>query len=154
MYCSTCGTLINTELNYCNSCGDIIRKDVLTKHNAAVISGLKIISFSTAWVGVVGLGGLIALIGVLFSNHVPLEWVVTISVLFLITTFGICFLMTGQISRLTEVLNSGKQNLQQKSPPEQLISSVVEQIEAPRESFISSTENTTRNLEKVPLKAK
>ena len=154
MYCSTCGTAINTELNYCSSCGNSISKDVLTKDNAAVVSGLKILSFSTGWVGVVGLGGLIALIGILFSNQVPLEWVVTIAVLFLITTFGICFLMTGQISRLTEVLNSGKQNLQQKSPPEQLNSPVVEQIEAPRESFINSSENTTRNLEKVPLKVK
>ena len=153
MYCSTCGTLINTELNYCNRCGSSTKNES-TKHNVAVVSGLKIISFSTGWVGVVGLGGLIALVGILFSNQVPLEWIVTLSALFLITTFGICFLMTRQISRLTEVLNSGEQHSQQKSPPGQLNSHVVAQIESPRESFISTTENTTHNLEKIPLKAK
>jgi preprotein translocase subunit SecG len=151
MYCATCGSLINEELNYCNRCGNRVAKDELTKHNGAAISALKILSVSTGWVGVVGLGGLIGLIGILLSNHAVPELIVILSILFLATTFGICFLMTRQISRLVEAANPSKQNSKQKFAPEQLNSFAVSQIESPRETFVSVTENTTRTLDKTKV---
>ncbi|MDQ3133156.1 MAG: hypothetical protein M3Q99_20700 [Acidobacteriota bacterium] len=152
MYCSTCGTLINEDLNYCNRCGNRVAKDELMKHDGAAVSALKILSISTGWVGVVGLGGLIGLIGILLGSHAAPELIVILSVLFLASAFGICFLMTRQISRLIEAVNPGKQNSKQNSAPEQLNSPVAGQIESPREPFISVTENTTRTLEKIPVK--
>lgn len=149
MFCSTCGNSINEELNYCNRCGKRVVKDELATQNAAAVSALKILSVSTGWVGVVGLGGLIGLIGILLGSRAAPELIVILSVLFLTAAFGICFLMTRQISHLIEASNPPKDNLKQKSAPEQLNSVAAGQIEAPREPFISVTEETTRTLEKV-----
>lgn len=152
MYCSTCGTLINEELNYCNRCGKRVAKDELMKHNDAAVSALKILSVSTGWVGVVGLGGLIPLIGILLGNRAAPELIVILSILFLATAFTICFMMTRQISRLIETVSPEKQNSKQNYATERLNSPVTGQIESPREPFISVTEHTTRTLEKIPVK--
>jgi len=153
MYCVTCGSLIDKNLNYCNRCGNRVARNELATKTDATASVLKILSVSTGWVGVVGLGGLIGLIAILVNNHVLPELIVILSVLFLATTFGICFLMTRQISRLTENLISPKENSKQKTAPEQLNApAVTGQIEAPRQPFASVTENTTRTLDEVLAK--
>ncbi len=151
MYCANCGTLIDENLNYCNRCGKPVAKDELVKHNDAAISVLKSLSVSTGWVGVAGLGGLIGLIAILAVNQVAPELIVIISILFLTTAFSICFLLTRQISRLTETGLSIKENSKQKPAPGQLNPAVTGQIESPRAPFISVTENTTRTLDKTKV---
>ncbi len=117
----------------------------------ATVSVLKILSISTGCVGVVGLGGLIGLIAILAGNagnRSAAELIVIVSILFLMTTFGICFLLIRQISRLTDKMLSNKENVNQKSAPDQLNFSAAVQIESPREPFLSVSENTTRTLDK------
>ena len=152
MYCATCGSLIDEKLNYCSRCGNRVAKDELATQTAVTASVLKILAFSAGWVGVVGVGGLIGLIAILLSKQVVPELIVILSVLFLATTFAICFLLTQQISRLTENLISPKENSKQKTAPEQLNAPVAGQIESPRQPFTSVTENTTRTLDEVLAK--
>jgi hypothetical protein len=152
MYCPTCGSLIDEKLNYCNRCGNRVAKDELAIRNEATISVIKTLSVAAGVSGVVGLGGLIGLIAILIGNHVIPELVAILTVLFAVTVFGICFMLTRQISRLTGNLISTKENSKQKPLPEQLNAPVTGQIESPRESFIGSvTENTTRMLDKTKV---
>ncbi len=152
MYCATCGSLIDEKLNYCNRCGNRVAKDELVKQTAVTASVLKSLSVSTGWVGVVGLGGLIGLIAILVNNHVVPELIAILSLLFLATTFGICFLLTRQISRLTDTALTTMENSTQKPVPEQLNAPVTGQIESPRPPLASVTENTTRTLDEVLAK--
>ncbi len=156
MYCAICGSLINEQLNYCNRCGNrVVKGNELTVQQAdSTAAILRILSCSTGVVGVVGLGGLIGLIAILAGNagnrNID-ELIVIVSILFLVTTFGICFLLIRQISRLTDRMLSNKENANQKSAPEQLNSSVAGQIESPIAPFRSVTENTTRTLNKTKV---
>lgn len=152
MYCATCGSLIKEELNYCSRCGTRVAKDELSKQSDATVSVLKSLSVVTGVIGFVGLGGLIGLIAILVGNNVVPELITIITTLFLLTTFGICFLLIRQISRLSGTAVSAKKNPNQEFAPEQLNSPVAGQIESPRQPFISVTENTTRTLEKELVK--
>lgn len=153
MYCQSCGSLVNDELNYCNRCGNRVAKDnELIKQTDASVSVLENLSSSVGYVGFIGLGGFIGLIAILVGNHVAPELIGILSLLFLATTFGICFLLTRQISRLTETALSPKENPTQKTAPEQLNAPVTGQIELPRQPLASVTENTTRTLDEVLAK--
>ncbi len=146
MYCATCGTLIDENLNYCNRCGNRVAKDELVgQADLTTVSLLKNLSIATGFVGVVGLGGLIGLIGILIGNNAVPELIVILSILFLATTFAICFLLTRQISRLSGNLISNGEKSKQKNAPE------AGQIEPTRQSFLSVTENTTRTLDKTKV---
>lgn len=151
MYCSTCSSLIDENLNYCNRCGSRVAKAELAVRDEATVSVLKILSVSTGWVGVVGLGGLIGLIAILVNNHVVPELIAILCLLFAATAFGICFMLTRQISRLTQTALPAKENAQQKSASEQLNTPATGQIEAPPAAFRSVTENTTRTLDKTKV---
>ena len=152
MYCATCGSLIDEKLNYCSRCGNRVVKDELATQATVIASVLKSLAESAGWVGVVGVGGLIGLIAILLGNKVVPELIVILSVLFLATTFAICFLLTRQISRLTENLISPEESHKQKNVPEQLNAPVTQQIESPRQPFASVTEHTTRTLDEVLAK--
>ncbi len=117
----------------------------------ATVSVLKILSISTGCVGVVGLGGLIGLIAILVGNRVDPELIAILTILFAATAFGICFMMTRQISRLTGTALPAKENTKQKPAPEQLNTPTTGQIEAPPATFRSVTENTTRTLDKTKV---
>jgi hypothetical protein len=151
MYCATCGSLIDEKLNYCNRCGNRVSKNELATRDQATVSVLKILSVSTGWVGVVGLGGLIGLIAILVSNKVVPELIAVLSILFAATVFGICFMMTRQISRLSGNLLPANENAKQKPSPEQLNAPTTGQIEVPPATFRSVTENTTRTLDKTKV---
>ena len=154
MCCATCGNLIDENLNYCNRCGNRVAGDKLVKPADSTASLVKSLSIATGLVGVVGLGGLIGLIAILAGNagnHNAPELIVILSGLFLLTTFGICFLLIRQISRLTDKMLPTKEQANQKFAPEQLNPRVAAQIESPREPFLSVTENTTRTLDKTKV---
>ena len=63
MYCSTCGTLINTELNYCNRCGARVDKLTTVENSSA----LEYLSMATGFVGLGGLGLTVGLIAILLN---------------------------------------------------------------------------------------
>ncbi len=118
MYCQTCGTLIDENLNYCNRCGNRVAKNELATQKNPNSAALQNLAFATGLVGFTGLGGLIGLIAILVSNNAVPELIVILSTLFLAATFAICFMLTRQMSRLTETLP--KKNLSQKFVPEKI----------------------------------
>ncbi|MDQ6788299.1 MAG: hypothetical protein M3033_15955 [Acidobacteriota bacterium] len=151
MYCANCGSPINEELNYCNRCGKRVAGNELATRGDGSVSVLKSLSIATGFVGVFGVGGLIAIIIKLIESGIQSPAVVFLVFFFAATVFGICFLLTRQISRLTETSVSTKRNLKEKLAPEQLNSNAAAQIESPREPFLSVTENTTRTLNKTKI---
>jgi hypothetical protein len=142
MYCSTCGSLINTELNYCNRCG--ARVDKLTTAESSSATGY--LSMATGFVGLGGLGLTVGLIAMLLKNGVVIEAVVMLALAFLSTVFGITFLMIRQISQMS---GGALPTKEKASETQQLNSPRAPLLEEPRQqSARSVTENTTRTLEK------
>jgi len=145
MYCSTCGTLINTELNYCNRCG--ARVDKLATVESSSATGY--LSMATGFVGLGGLGLTVGLIAILLKYGVVPEAVVILAIAFLVTVFGMTFMMIRQISQMSNAAPPTKEkafvSTQLNSPP-------AAQLEEPRQPARSVTENTTRTLEKELVK--
>ncbi len=145
MYCSTCGSLINTELNYCNRCGARVDKLATVEKSSAT----GYLSMATGFVGLGGLGLTVGLIATLLKHGVVIEAVVMLALAFLATVFGMTFLMLRQISQMSSVLPPSKEKL----PENPLLNSVpAAQLEEPRQPARSVTENTTRTLEKALVK--
>jgi hypothetical protein len=145
MYCSTCGSLINTELNYCNRCGARVGKLATVENSSA--NGY--LSMATGFVGLGGLGLTVGLIAMLLKNGAVIEAVVMLALAFLATVFGMTFLMLRQISQMSSVLPPAKE----KPAENPLLNSVsAVQLEEPRQPARSVTENTTRTLEKELVK--
>jgi ABC-type transport system involved in multi-copper enzyme maturation permease subunit len=146
MYCSTCGTLINTELNYCNRCGARVDKlAVVEKPSKA----LGLLSAATGFVGIGGLALTVGLIAILLSFAVKSEVVVMLTLAFLVTVFGISFLMLRQISQMSNISSPKKEKVFEIP---QLNKPSTAQLEEPRQPARSVTENTTRTLEKELVK--
>lgn len=145
MYCATCGTEIKPGLNYCNRCG--ARVDKLTAPENP-FSASAYLSMATGFVGLGGLGLTVGLIALLLKNGVVIEAVVFLALVFLLTVFGMSFLMLRQISQMTNALPAREKFYEnpQLNPPN------TAQLEEPRQPARSVTENTTRTLEKELVK--
>jgi len=141
MYCSTCGSLIKAELNYCNRCGARVDK-LATVGNSPATAYL---SMATGFVGLGGLGLTVGLIAILLKHAVVPEAVVMLALAFLVTVFGMTFLMLRQISQMSNALPPKKEKFYEKP---QLNSPSTAQLEEPRQPARSVTENTTRTLER------
>jgi len=145
MYCSTCGTLINTELNYCNRCGARVDKLATVENSSAT----GYLSMATGFVGLGGLGLTVGLIAMLLKNGVVIEAVVMLALAFLFAVFGMTFLMIRQISQMSNTSQPSRKNVFENP---QLNSPNTAQLEEPRQPARSVTENTTRTLEKELVK--
>jgi len=145
MYCSTCGTLINTELNYCNRCGARVDKLATVENSSAT----GYLSMATGFVGLGGLGLTVGLIAILLKHGVVPEAVVILTIAFLVTVFGMTFMMIRQISQMS---NSALPAKEKPFASSQLNSPPAAQLEEPRQPARSVTENTTRTLEKELVK--
>lgn len=145
MYCSTCGTLINTELNYCNRCG--ARVDKLTTAGDSSATGY--LSMATGFVGLGGLGLTVGLIAMLLKNGVVIEAVVILAFAFLAVVFGMAFMMVRQLSKMSNALPPARRNAAENS---QLDFKNTAQLAEPRQPAASVTDNTTRTLEKELVK--
>ncbi len=146
MFCASCGTLINTKLNYCNRCGARVDKLAVSENKS---EALQYLSMATGFVGLGGLGLTVGLIAILLNFSVHSEVVVMLALAFLTAVFGISFLMIQQISRMTNTSQASSKNVFENS---QLSSSNTVQLEEPRIPAASVTENTTRILEKKLIK--
>ncbi len=146
MFCASCGTLINTKLNYCNRCGARVDKLAVSENKS---EALQYLSMATGFVGLGGLGLTVGLIAILLNFSVHSEVVVMLALAFLTAVFGISFLMIQQISRMTNTSQASSKNVFENS---QLSSSNTVQLEEPRIPAASVTENTTRILEKELIK--
>ncbi|HXG85421.1 MAG TPA: hypothetical protein VNI84_15475 [Pyrinomonadaceae bacterium] len=144
MYCSACGTEINTKLNYCKRCG--ARVDKLEKIGGNKSEALQYLSMAT------GLGGLaltVGLIAILLNYNVIPQVIVMLTFAFLSAVFGICFLMIQQISSMAKSDNGEK--ISEKANLPQLGAVSTAQLEEHREPARSVTENTTRTLDKTQI---
>ena len=145
MYCATCGSLLNQELNYCNRCGARVDKPAIVGDSSAT----GYLSMATGFVGLGGLGLTVGLIAILLKNGVVIEAVVMLALAFLAAVFGMTFLMIRQISQMTNASQPSRKNVFENS---QLNSPNTAQLEEPRIPAASVTENTTRTLEKELIK--
>lgn len=148
MYCSTCGTLINTELNYCNRCGARVDKLATVEKSPATVY----LAMATGFVSLGGLGLTVGLIAVLLKNAMPPQVIIIALVCFLATVFGISFFLIQQLSKLINASISPKENYSEKSKPAELGAINTAQLPEHREPVGSVTENTTRTLEKELVK--
>lgn len=145
MFCASCGTPITQNLNYCKRCGARVEKLAIAEKSEA----LEYMSMATGFVGLGGLGLTVGLIAILLNFKVDPTAIVIITLAFLSTVFGISFLMLQRISQM-----SGNAQNVNPAPSEksQLNAPNTAQLEEPRQPAASVTENTTRTLEKEPVK--
>jgi preprotein translocase subunit SecG len=152
MYCATCGNSVNENLNYCNICGaKIVKNGGLQVRNSAT----PILSIAVGFFGIAGLFGFIMMLKILLESRLDQPAVLTILIAYLVTLFLLCSVIIGQIwkpSGETKV-NSNQTPEDYAAPPKQFRTVNTNQLEEAREPFIGSvTDNTTRTLDKVPLK--
>lgn len=151
MYCSNCGSQIKPELNYCNRCGTrVSNPDAETQKSIA-----ENLSSAIGYIGGFGMLGFIFVMLILVKNGVGERALIPISFFYLAALFGICFLILQQIKNSPGKSVAGKTEYQgtfQTTPG--LKEATTAQLDAPRESFISVTENTTRTLDEVLIERK
>lgn len=148
MYCSKCGSQINDKLNYCNICGDRLTNGSDDLRKPALFS----LTFFLGLLSVVGLGGVIGLIAMLLKNGVKDELVAMLVISYLLTFFGIAFLIARQISKIISPKIEKAESSTQVFQPAQLSAPTTAQLEEPRQQPFSVTDNTTRTFDEVFVK--
>lgn len=145
MYCSGCGTQLQSDLNYCNRCGRRVAED---SDRASVAKNL---SASLGYIPGVGFFCYIFVVIALVKNGVPGNQIIPITFFYFAALFAICFL----ILRQTSILSKGERRPADKSLPEEGASNystpiTTARLRELREPGIGSViENTTRTLDKV-----
>jgi hypothetical protein len=150
MYCSACGSQIQSDLNYCNRCGAKVSggDPALQKSVAGLL---------TSVMGAIGCIGLVAFIFVVYlvvRSGGDVKVLIPISFFYLATIFGICFLLLRQVAELTGRSHSKSVNPPETDSPAYLKPATTAQLEESREPGISVTENTTRTLDEVLIERK
>lgn len=152
MYCWSCGKDVKENLNYCSNCGARVEKNKADGESSRMNNPAA----SVGYLGIFGLGGFIFLVLSLLKRNLDPGAVFTISALYLVALFGICFIILRFGSK-------GSEKPAKKEPPEtpdyaapkQFRSEITNQLEAPRNEPIPSvTENTTRTLDEVFVERK
>ena len=148
MYCERCGRQIDESLNYCNSCGAQLRRD----NPPPKLAGVMVASL--AFITITGLIVLAWLLVNLVDRMGPKpEPLFAFAGIYLLSLFGICFLLMRQVSKVIDAeLRSRDFPQRTSSPPAvQLPPRSTSQLEEFREPA-SVTDHTTRTLEPTPLK--
>lgn len=148
MYCSKCGTQLNDKLNYCNICGVKLGNDLDNSQKSILLS----LIVSLAVVSVIGLGSVIGLIAMLLNKGVKDEMVVMLVSSYLLTLFGIAFMIARQISKIISPKIEKAESSNQIFQPAQLSAPTTAQLEEPRQQPFSVTDNTTRTFDEVFVK--
>jgi membrane-bound ClpP family serine protease len=148
MYCSGCGTQLESELNYCNRCGNRVPK-------GEAMSVAENLSQSVSYVGGFGLLGFIFVTLVLLKKGVPMEAFVPISFFYLTALVVICWLIIRHSSQLTKLRIDARRSGENISEPHYLSPRTTAQLSEPADTSIGSvTEHTTRALDAVPVERK
>lgn len=152
MYCWSCGREVKENLNYCSNCGARVEKGKQEDfsswmHNPAT---------SVGYLGIFGLGGFIFLVLSLLKRNLDPGAVFTISALYLVALFVICFMILRYGSKGSEKPAS---KIPTESPdysaPKSFRSGITNQLDAPQSAPVPSvTENTTRTLDEVLIERK
>lgn len=153
MYCSRCSTKISEDLNFCSSCGERVNKNDLAGTSKKQSEMLDNLAITLIFVGCGGMLFLVGLVAVLLDKTISNQVIVLLAGMYLAAWFGICFKLLTQISKLVDAnLEDRKSQKADFRVPVQLPSKTTAQLEDRFEPAMSVTENTTKNLEKVPAK--
>lgn len=147
MYCERCGRKIDEALNFCSGCGAQLKKE-----GESGQSILKSLISALIAVAIAGLGILVAILVILLDRVPNFDPVVVFGAIYLAVLFGICFLITRQISKLIDAKLEKRDFVEtaRSQPLIQLPTKTTAQLDEFREPA-SVIESTTRTLDKVPV---
>lgn len=144
MYCSGCGTQIQTGLNYCSRCGRRAADD------ADATSVAKSLASALGYIPGVGFFCYIFVLVVLLKNGIPGNQIIPISFIYFAVLFGMFFFTLRQAAALSK----GSRSASYGFPPNEEAAGYSSPVETARlrqlrEPGIGSViENTTRTLDK------
>ncbi|HVF48007.1 MAG TPA: hypothetical protein VNA17_10610 [Pyrinomonadaceae bacterium] len=143
MYCSGCGTELESGLNYCKRCGSRIA--------GAETSGVaQNLSNGVAAIGVFGVIGFVgSLYLMLQSPTIAPGTIMLVSFLYLATLFGLCLLVLRHIALFAKT-PSGPPSDGNTGAPAYLSPASTAQLTESKEPPIGVTEHTTKNLDEIP----
>jgi hypothetical protein len=144
MFCSGCGTQIQSGLNYCSRCGRRVAEDE---------KSVGILSNPTAIAGMVGAIGFIAYIPVLrilTRSGIAPDAIIPITFVYFLAVFGLCFMFLRRGSHASRRSNAEIKS--ESAEVNYLRPGTTAQLEEGRPFAIGSvTDATTRTLDKVPI---
>lgn len=149
VFCSKCGSRVNNKLNYCNSCGARLAKDSDEETPKSMLDNILTTVFLVV---LFGLGILVGLVAVLLQNGVDHKAVMMISIFYLAAVSGICYMLLSQMPKLIEARLNNKFFENDATAPVQISAPNTAQLEEPKQTPASVTDNTTRTLDKVLVK--
>ncbi len=148
MYCPSCGIQIKTALNFCSRCGGKIEKSEAGESNS------KYHNISTA-VGVVGLGGMIALVILslkFLKAGVDMGGIIVIIAMFLVAILAMIYMIIRMMPKYLEKPSPQEIAQTEYVGPRNLRAANTAQLEEPKQFPASVIEDTTRTLDKVFVK--
>lgn len=149
MFCSGCGTQIQSGLNYCNRCGRRVAET-----DSEGVSIAKGMASSLGYIGGFGFLGFVFVALVLVKNGVTPNYLVPITFFYFASLFGICFLILKQ----TELIRKPEPRRDELDGREQqayLRPATTAQLEEARDLGVGSvTDHTTRTLDEVLVEKK
>jgi len=145
MYCSGCGTEIESDLNFCKRCGMRIGRG----ESQSIAENL---SSSLGYIGGFGLVGFMLGAFMLVKAGISDGALTVISVAYLLALLGICFLILRQTGSFTLKRNLPPNPANETQAPAYLRPTTTAQLEPSTQEPISIVEHTTKSLEEVKRK--
>lgn len=155
MYCPTCGNVVAEGLKYCNRCGASLAGGESEAGPAGLTGPAWALSLAVAFVTLGGLAMLFVLALVLAKRGQDLPPSAGFMGLAFIALIALVdWMLIRQFSRVIDAYrgraSAPGRRAEPARPPGELEERQPARLEAPRESYISVTEQTTRTLEHAP----
>lgn len=148
MYCSGCGTQLESELNYCNRCGNRVAKS-----NADSVA--ENMSQGVSYVGGFGLIAYIFVMLAMVKSNVETKALILISFFYLAALFGMVFLLIRQSAMFANKDSAKRTEVTDQPPTVYLRPATTAQLSEPADTGIGSvTEHTTKTLDEVLIDRK
>jgi hypothetical protein len=148
MYCSGCGTQIQSGLIYCSRCGRRVAEDLATASWSSNPLTL------TACIAGVGFFAFMLVVRALTRSEIPAGLIVPISFLYFAALFGICFMVLrfGSKTKTLDVVEMPRETGDLDAPAYLRPAVNTAQLEEARDFGIGSvTDRTTRTLDEVTI---
>jgi hypothetical protein len=151
MFCSNCGSQVQSELNYCNRCGaKVAGGDPAIQKTVA-----ENLSSAIGYIGGFGLLAFIFVVYLVLRSGGDSKVLIPVSFFYLAALVGICWLLLHQISELTGKPHSRRhENVHETAEPAYIKPATTAQLGESTIEPASVTENTTRTLDEVLIERK
>lgn len=152
MYCSGCGTQLQSGLVYCSRCGRRVAEDLASASASWAANPMTL----TAIIAGVGFFMFMLVIRTLTRSDLPPGLFVPISFFYFASLFGICFMVLRFGSKALKEPKAEKAfDTDELAPPAYLSPVTTAQLEEARSFGIGSvTDRTTRTLDEVTIERK